>query len=79
LHAPATKDNEKMINDDAFSKMKDGVWLLNPARGALVDTDALIRALDSGKVAGAALDVYEDEVGIFNTDFGSFDAFRTNG
>ena len=63
-----------MINDDAFSKMKDGVWLLNPARGALVDTDALIRALDSGKVAGAALDVYEDEVGIFNTDFGSFDA-----
>ena len=74
LHAPATKENEKMINDDAFSKMKDGVWLLNPARGALVDTDALIRALDSGKVAGAALDVYEDEVGIFNADFGSFDA-----
>lgn len=74
LHAPATKDNDKMLNDDAFSKMKDGVWILNPARGALIDTDALIRALDSGKVAGAALDVYEDEVGIFNTDFGSFDA-----
>jgi D-lactate dehydrogenase len=53
--------------------MKDGVYILNPARGILVDTDALIRALDSGKVAGAALDVYEDEVGIFNTDFGSFD------
>jgi len=74
LHAPATKDNEKMLNDDAFNKMKDGVWILNPARGALIDTDALIRALDSGKVAGAALDVYEDEVGIFNADFGSFDA-----
>lgn len=74
LHAPATKDNEKMLNDAAFAKMKDGVWIVNPARGALVDTDALLRALDSGKVAGAALDVYENEVGIFNTDFGSFDA-----
>jgi len=74
LHAPATKENEHLLNDDAFSKMKDGVWILNPARGALIDTDALIRALDNGKVAGAALDVYEDEVGIFNTDFGSFDA-----
>ncbi|WP_283678672.1 D-2-hydroxyacid dehydrogenase [Lentilactobacillus sp. Marseille-Q4993] len=73
LHAPATKENEHMLNDDAFSKMKDGVYILNPARGALIDTDALVRALDSGKVAGAALDVYEDEVGIFNTDFGSFD------
>ncbi|KRM57049.1 hypothetical protein C5L31_001550 [Secundilactobacillus malefermentans] len=74
LHAPATKENEHLLNDDAFSKMKDGVWILNPARGALIDTDALIRALDNGKVAGVALDVYEDEVGIFNTDFGSFDA-----
>ncbi|QMU07517.1 D-2-hydroxyacid dehydrogenase [Levilactobacillus suantsaii] len=73
LHAPATKDNNKMLNADAFAKMKDGVWILNPARGALIDTDALIAALDSGKVAGAALDVYENEVGIFNTDFGSFD------
>ncbi len=74
LHAPATKENNHMLNDESFGKMKDGVWILNPARGALIDTDALIRALDSGKVAGAALDVYEDEVGIFNADFGSFDA-----
>ncbi|KRM67802.1 D-2-hydroxyacid dehydrogenase [Apilactobacillus ozensis] len=73
IHAPAVKENEHMLNDDAFAKMKDGVWILNPARGTLIDTDALIRALDSGKVAGAALDVYEDEVGIFNKDFGSFD------
>ncbi|GHP12670.1 D-lactate dehydrogenase [Lentilactobacillus fungorum] len=73
LHAPATKENEHMLNDAAFNKMKNGVYILNPARGALVDTDALIRALDSGKVAGAAIDTYEDEVGIFNTDFGSFD------
>ncbi|WP_087716303.1 D-2-hydroxyacid dehydrogenase [Levilactobacillus brevis] len=74
LHAPATKDNDHMLDDAAFAKMKDGVWILNPARGALIDTDALIRALDSGKVAGTALDVYEDEVGIFNADFKNFDA-----
>lgn len=74
LHAPATKDNDHMLDDAAFAKMKDGVWILNPARGALIDTDALILALDSGKVAGAALDVYEDEVGIFNADFKNFDA-----
>lgn len=72
LHAPAVAENEHMLNDEAFSKMKDGVWILNPARGNLIDTDALLRALDSGKVAGAGLDVYEDEVGIFNNDLGSF-------
>lgn len=74
LHAPATAENEHMLDDKAFASMKDGVWILNPARGTLIDTDALFRALDSGKVAGAGLDVYEDEVGIFNSDFGSFDA-----
>ncbi|MEJ6400734.1 D-2-hydroxyacid dehydrogenase [Nicoliella lavandulae] len=74
LHAPAVKENEHMLNDKTFAEMKDGVIILNPARGSLIDTDALMRALDSGKVGGAALDVYEDEVGIFNHDFGSFDA-----
>ncbi|GAY73133.1 D-2-hydroxyacid dehydrogenase [Lentilactobacillus kosonis] len=73
LHAPATKDNEHMLNAETFAKMKDGVYVLNPARGSLIDTDALIKALDSNKVGGAAVDVYEDEVGIFNTDFGSFE------
>ncbi|KRK33135.1 D-2-hydroxyacid dehydrogenase [Loigolactobacillus bifermentans] len=74
LHAPATKDNDRMINDESIAKMKDGVFLVNAARGALIDTDALIKGLDSGKIAGAAIDTYEDEVGVFNTDFGSFDA-----
>ncbi|GAB6093521.1 D-2-hydroxyacid dehydrogenase [Furfurilactobacillus curtus] len=74
LHAPATKENYHMLNAAAFSKMKDGVIILNPARGDLLDTDDLIAALDSGKVGGAALDVYEGEVGIFNADFGQFDA-----
>ncbi|EHO48554.1 D-2-hydroxyacid dehydrogenase [Lentilactobacillus kisonensis] len=73
LHAPATKENEHMLDDAAFAQMKTGIYILNPARGILIDTDALIRALDSGKVAGAAIDTYEDEVGIFNSDFGSFD------
>ncbi|MBW1605476.1 D-2-hydroxyacid dehydrogenase [Lactobacillus sp. Sy-1] len=74
LHAPAVEENEHMLNDQTFAQMKDGVIILNPARGTLIDTDALIKALDSGKVGGAALDVYEDEVGVFNEDFGSFDA-----
>ncbi|GLB46957.1 D-lactate dehydrogenase [Philodulcilactobacillus myokoensis] len=74
LHAPALKSNEHMVSDKAFSEMKDGAYLINAARGSLVDTDALIKALDSGKLAGAALDTYEDEVGVFNKNFGSFDA-----
>ncbi|MHA8138478.1 D-2-hydroxyacid dehydrogenase [Lactobacillaceae bacterium Scapto_B20] len=74
LHAPAVKENEHMLNDETFAEMKDGVIILNPARGTLIDTDALIRALDSGKVGGAALDVYEGEVGVFNEKFDSFDA-----
>ncbi|PWG00719.1 D-2-hydroxyacid dehydrogenase [Levilactobacillus bambusae] len=74
LHAPATPETDHMINKSTLNEMKDGVYILNPARGALVDTDALIHALDSGKVGGAALDTYEDEVGIFNKDWGSFDA-----
>lgn len=74
LHAPATEENINMINKDTIASMKDGVYILNPARGTLVNTDDLMDALDSGKVAGAALDVYDKEVGIFNADFGSFDA-----
>lgn len=61
LHAPATKDNHHMLNDEAFSKMKDGVVIINTARGELVDAEALFKNLLSGKVGGAALDVLEDE------------------
>lgn len=73
LHAPALKENEHMINDETIGQMKNGIRIINCARGSLIDTDALIRGLDSGKIKGAALDVYEDEVGVFNVDFGSFD------
>jgi len=59
LHVPKT---DKPILDAAnIAKMKDGVFLINTARAALVDTAAMLKALDSGKIAGAALDVYEEE------------------
>ncbi len=61
LHVPATKETEHLLDDVAFSTMKDGVVLVNTARGALIDSQALLSALDSGKVAHALLDVLEHE------------------
>ncbi|KRN00128.1 D-2-hydroxyacid dehydrogenase [Loigolactobacillus rennini] len=69
LHAPATKENYHMINKDSIAKMKDGVYIINTARGDLVNSKDLLAGYKSGKVAGAVLDVYENEVGIFNNDF----------
>lgn len=62
LNCPATKENYHMINEENINKMKDGVFIVNTARGELIDTAALYNALVSGKVAGAGLDVldYED-------------------
>jgi len=57
LHCPLTKDNEKLINRETIRRMKDGVMLLNTARGQLIDEAALREALLSGKVSGAAVDV----------------------
>lgn len=65
LHAPATKENYHMLNDENFEKMKDGVMIINCARGSLIDTASLIRALDSKKVGFAALDVLENENGLY--------------
>ncbi len=61
LHCPATKENYHMINKDTIAKMKDGVYIINTARGDLIDTIALYNALVSNKVAGAGLDVLEYE------------------
>ena len=55
--AVATAETENLINDAAFGKMKQGVYFINVSRGNLVDEAALVRALDSGKIAGCALDV----------------------
>ena len=61
IHLPKTPETAGWLNDEAFSQMKDGVRVSNCARGELVDHEALQRALESGKVAGAALDVFPEE------------------
>ena len=61
LHTPLTKDNYHLIDSKKLDLMKDGVYIVNTARGELIDTEALVMAIKSGKVAGAALDVLEDE------------------
>ncbi|PJF35495.1 MAG: phosphoglycerate dehydrogenase [Candidatus Thermofonsia Clade 1 bacterium] len=61
LHASVTPENYHMINAESIAKMKDGVRIVNDSRGALIDEHALAEAIKSGKVAGAALDVYEEE------------------
>ncbi|MBX3082452.1 MAG: hypothetical protein KF716_12520 [Anaerolineae bacterium] len=61
LHAVVTNDNLHMINADSLAKMKKGVRIVNAARGSLIDDAALAQAIKDGKVAGAAVDVYEEE------------------
>lgn len=61
VHMPLTKETKHMINADAIAKMKDGVRIINCARGGIVDEEALYEGLKTGKVAGAALDVFEKE------------------
>ncbi|MEN8662379.1 MAG: phosphoglycerate dehydrogenase [Lentimonas sp.] len=61
VHMPLTADTKHMLDADAFGRMKDGVRVFNCARGGIIDEAALIEALNSGKVAAAGLDVYEDE------------------
>ena len=61
IHLPVTPETENWLNADAFSKMKAGVRVINVARGKLLVDDDLKVALDSGKVGGAALDVFRDE------------------
>lgn len=68
LNCPLTKDNKHMINDNSIGKMKDGVIIINTARGGLIDTKALIKGLKSKKICGAALDVYENEKNYFFND-----------
>lgn len=68
LHAPATQENYHMLNDASFQKMKDGVIVINTARGSLIDPEALYRALANRKVSAAALDVLENEDFIIHDD-----------
>lgn len=61
LHTPLTKDTRHLIGANEFALMKDGVRVINCARGGIIDEHALKEAIESGKVAGAALDVFEQE------------------
>lgn len=61
LHLPATEETRHMINADTIAKMKDGAYIINTARGTLIDEKALHDGLTNGKLSGAALDVYEKE------------------
>ncbi|PKA58674.1 D-3-phosphoglycerate dehydrogenase, chloroplastic [Apostasia shenzhenica] len=61
LHMPLTPSTSKIFNDENFTKMKKGVRIINVARGGVIDEDALLRALENGTVAQAALDVFAEE------------------
>ena len=64
LHMPLNDETRGLFGRETFAKMKPGSWLLNTARGALVSEMALVRALDEGQLAGAGLDVFENEPAI---------------
>ncbi len=61
LNLPLNAESKYLLNDEAFARMKDGVRIVDASRGGVIEQAALLRALQSGKVAGAALDVYEKE------------------
>jgi D-3-phosphoglycerate dehydrogenase len=61
LHPPLTAETRKMMNDDTLSRMKPAAFLVNCSRGPVVDTDALVRALDAKTIAGCALDTTDPE------------------
>jgi D-3-phosphoglycerate dehydrogenase len=61
LHVPHTDETHNILDADAFEKMKSGVRIINCGRGGTIDEDALANAIENGKVAGAALDVFADE------------------
>lgn len=69
LHAPATDESYHMINEHSIAMMKDGVMIVNMARGTLIETQSLIQALETGKIGAAALDVIENEGKIYYKDF----------
>jgi Lactate dehydrogenase and related dehydrogenases len=68
LHTPLTPQTDHIVNEATLDLMKPGVMLINVGRGRLIHTKALIKALKSGHVGGVALDVYEEEEGIFFED-----------
>jgi len=68
LHAPLTADTHHLLDRRRIDRMRHGAFVINTARGALLDTEALLAALESGRLGGAALDVLEGEEGVFYSD-----------
>lgn len=68
LHTPLTADTHHLLDRRRIERMKLGAYVVNTGRGSLLDTEALVRALESGRLGGAALDVLEGEEGIFYAD-----------
>ena len=68
LHTPLTEANHHLICADTIAQMKDGVVIVNTARGALIDSDAFIEAIENGKIGAAGLDVVENEFGLYYYD-----------
>lgn len=68
LHVPLVPETFHMLDDEAFDRMKSGVFIVNTSRGKVINTTSMIKALKSGRVRGVALDTYEEEEGIFFED-----------
>ncbi len=68
LHCPLTPKTRHMIDDKTLAQMRDGVFIVNTGRGALIDAEAAIHAVKTGKIGGLALDVYEEESELFFED-----------
>jgi D-lactate dehydrogenase len=68
LHCPLTKETEHIIDEKAVSLMKKGVHILNTSRGALIDSNALLKGIKERKIGAACLDVYEEESEMFFED-----------
>lgn len=68
LHAPLVPETHHILNKETIEQMKDGAIIINTSRGALIDSKALVDGLKSGKIGGAALDVYEEEENVFFSD-----------
>jgi D-lactate dehydrogenase len=68
LHVPLLPQTHHLLNEQTLARMKHGVFIVNTSRGKLIDTGALIASLKSGHVGGVALDVYEEEQGVFFED-----------
>jgi len=68
LHVPLLKETRHFLNEETIAQLKPGAFIVNTSRGALIEAQALLDALKSGHIGGAALDVYEEEAGIFFHD-----------